>query len=52
MLTTVSTSSPRPLQSGGAVLREDVLFVCLHEVARQVTVSCEERGALLMRIRE
>jgi hypothetical protein len=37
--------------AGKSVEEEDVLFVCLHEIARQVAVMCDERGELLFRIR-
>ena len=30
---------------------EAVLFVCLHEIGRQVSVTCEDRGRLLFSIR-
>jgi hypothetical protein len=30
---------------------EAVLFVCLHEIGRQVSVTCEDRGRLLFTIR-
>ncbi len=30
---------------------EAVLFVCLHEIGRQVSVTCEDRGRLLFAIR-
>jgi hypothetical protein len=34
------------------VTERDVLLVALHEVARQVSVNCDERGRLLFRIRQ
>jgi hypothetical protein len=55
---TAHAPQPGPLASVGPALQlqlppdaESVLFVCLHELGRQVAVSCEDRGRLLFRVR-
>ena len=47
-------ATPEQLGAAGVktVEEEDVLLVCLHEIARQVSVTCDERGKLLFRIRK
>ncbi len=48
----VDPSAVPPCMDGVAIGEQEVLFICLHELARQVYVHCEERGRLLMRVQQ
>ena len=51
-LRAVQSHDAMPPFDGVVVGEQEVLFVCLHELGRQVYVHCEERGRLLMRVQQ